>query len=66
LATVDDLFVPKSAPFCKWTGSDIADEVLGRLGSSNVRFLTAMPVSAKFRKTADAVAAPTHWAEVES
>jgi len=66
LATVYDLFVPKSAPFYKWTGNDIAGEVLGRLGFSNVRFLTGMPDPAKFRKTADAVAAPTHWAEVES
>ena len=64
LATVDDLLVPKT--FYKWTDNDIAGEVPARLGSSNVRFLTAMPVSAKFRKTADAVAAPTHWAEVES
>jgi len=41
LATVDDLFVPKT--FYKWTDNDIAGEVPGRLGSSNVRFLTGIP-----------------------
>jgi hypothetical protein len=56
--TVDDLLVPKSAPFYKWTGSDIEGEALGRLEFSNVHFLKQPPDPAKFRKPVDAVVAP--------
>ncbi len=56
--TVDGLLVPKSAPFYKWTGSDIEGEALGRLEFSNVHFLTEPPNPAKFQKPTDAVVAP--------
>ena len=61
-----DLLVPKSAPFYKWTGSDIEGEALGRLEFSNVHFLTEPPDPAKFQKPTDAVVAPMDRAEVES
>ena len=56
--TVDGLLVPKTAPFYKWTGSEIEGEPLGRLEFSNVHFLTQPPDPAKFRKPANAVIAP--------
>ena len=56
--TVDGLLVPKSAPFYKWTGSDIEGEPLGRLEFADVHFLTEPPDPVKFQKPAEAVVAP--------
>ncbi len=56
--SVDGLFVPKVAPFYKWTGSDIEGEPLGRLEFSQVHFLPQAPDAAKFRRPAGAVVAP--------
>jgi Family of unknown function (DUF6503) len=54
----DGLLVPKTAPFYKWTGSDIEGEPLGRLEFSNVHFSPQPPDPSKFKKPADAVIAP--------
>ncbi len=54
----DGLLVPKTAPFYKWTGSDIEGGPLGRLEFSNVHFSAQVPDASKFEKPADAVAAP--------
>ena len=54
----DGLLVPKTAPFYKWTGSDIEGEPLGRLEFSNVHFSAQPPDPSKFKKPADAVVAP--------
>ena len=56
--TADGLLVPKTAPFYKWTGSDIEGEPLGSLEFSNVHFSTQPPDPSKFQKPADAVVAP--------
>ena len=55
---IDGLLVPKTAPFYKWTGSDIEGEPLGRLEYSNVHFTEQAPDASKFKKPADAVVAP--------
>ncbi len=54
----DGLLVPKTAPFYKWTGSDIEGEPLGRLEFSNVHFSAQPPDPSRFKKPSDAVIAP--------
>lgn len=46
--TADGLLVPKTAPFYKWTGTDIEGEALGRIEFSNVHFLTHPPIPRNF------------------
>jgi Family of unknown function (DUF6503) len=55
---IDGLLVPKAAPFYKWNGHDIEGEPLGRLEYSNVHFSKQAPDASKFKKPADAIAAP--------
>ncbi len=56
--TVDGLRVPKVAQFYKWNGHDIEGDPLGRLEYTDVHFRKEAPDETKFRKPADAVAAP--------
>ncbi len=55
---VDGLTVPKRAAYFDWKNENIEGEPLGIMNFSNVRFSTAAPDDAKFKKPAEAVVSP--------